>query len=359
MNKSVKFNHLPMKKSGLHTLLAGLCLFTFSCNEEATQDAVTPSSRPEINPDGIYKLDGPSQKTSASTRTQDQRMTSLNSSCTVIDFNSLPSGELDPETFAAEGVTITIGPSGTAGSIVIRNNATADGCGGSALQHDPATGPSVLLNFSEPVISVKLTSGDLGDDEDVITVRAYSEENAGGTVLASETRTLATNVVECLAFSLEASGIRSVEVTSAGDSPNSVFIDNLEFCRNEDADSDGVNDDEDNCPAVSNPGQENYDGDDQGDICDTDDDNDGVLDTNDNCPFTANANQRDTDRDGKGNACDADDDNDGVVDTQDCDPLSAKNDKVLICHKGKTLCVAQSAVKAHLAHGDKVGTCGT
>ncbi len=34
-----------------------------------------------------------------------------------------------------------------------------------------------------------------------------------------------------------------------------------------------------------------------------------------------------------------------------------KNDKVQICHNGNVLCVAASAIQAHLAHGDKLGTC--
>ncbi|MCU7549946.1 SBBP repeat-containing protein [Chitinophagaceae bacterium LB-8] len=32
-------------------------------------------------------------------------------------------------------------------------------------------------------------------------------------------------------------------------------------------------------------------------------------------------------------------------------------DKVMVCHKGKTLCIAQSAVEAHLKHGDQLGGC--
>ena len=31
--------------------------------------------------------------------------------------------------------------------------------------------------------------------------------------------------------------------------------------------------------------------------------------------------------------------------------------KVTICHKGKTISVAQPAVKAHLKHGDRLGRC--
>ena len=34
-----------------------------------------------------------------------------------------------------------------------------------------------------------------------------------------------------------------------------------------------------------------------------------------------------------------------------------KNDKALICHNGFLICVSDSAVEAHLAHGDKLGSC--
>lgn len=33
------------------------------------------------------------------------------------------------------------------------------------------------------------------------------------------------------------------------------------------------------------------------------------------------------------------------------------NTKVLICHKGKTINVSQSATSAHLGHGDTAGAC--
>ncbi|HET8775619.1 MAG TPA: PA domain-containing protein [Thermoanaerobaculia bacterium] len=51
-----------------------------------------------------------------------------------------------------------------------------------------------------------------------------------------------------------------------------------------DADVDGVEDGDDNCPNTANPNQENYDNDGQGDACDADDDNDGVPDANDTRP---------------------------------------------------------------------------
>jgi len=36
-----------------------------------------------------------------------------------------------------------------------------------------------------------------------------------------------------------------------------------------------------------------------------------------------------------------------------------KNDKVMVCHNGTSICVASSAVQSHLNHGDNIGVCGT
>jgi hypothetical protein len=83
----------------------------------------------------------------------------------------------------------------------------------------------------------------------------------------------------------------------------------------EDVDNDNVGDACDNCPAANNQGQEDADGDEVGDVCDTctDTDEDGYGNpgylTNtcpvDNCPDNHNPGQADIDGDGIGNACDS------------------------------------------------------
>jgi hypothetical protein len=92
-------------------------------------------------------------------------------------------------------------------------------------------------------------------------------------------------------------------------------------CSPLDADCDGVPDVSDNCPDVVNPGQENFDGDSLGDVCDPDDDNDTAADGSDNCQFTANMGQENFDGDALGDACDSDDDNDSLPDGTDPCPL--------------------------------------
>jgi len=91
-------------------------------------------------------------------------------------------------------------------------------------------------------------------------------------------------------------------------------------CTALDDDGDGIPNSDDNCRDVFNPGQDDLDGDDIGDLCDLDLDGDGVLNEDDNCIFVPNGciiPQLDNDLDGLGDECDDDDDDDGVLDDVD------------------------------------------
>ena len=90
-----------------------------------------------------------------------------------------------------------------------------------------------------------------------------------------------------------------------------------------DIDGDGIADDDDNCPNVSNVGQDDHDSDNLGDMCDPDDDNDGIPSDVDDCVYGdldwTSGIGTDHDADGcrdAGNE-DSDDDNDGRYDSQD------------------------------------------
>ena len=90
-----------------------------------------------------------------------------------------------------------------------------------------------------------------------------------------------------------------------------------------DTDDDGIADDIDNCPTVTNADQQDTDGDGVGNACDPDIDGDGIANAADNCPLDRNADQLDTDGDGAGDVCDADRDGDGVQDNVDqCVPTA-------------------------------------
>ncbi|MFQ5498222.1 MAG: thrombospondin type 3 repeat-containing protein [Candidatus Zixiibacteriota bacterium] len=106
-------------------------------------------------------------------------------------------------------------------------------------------------------------------------------------------------------------------------------------CDSTDIDADGLIGCDDNCPNDYNPGQEDFDSDGTGDVCDpcpfdpdNDFDSDGLCGDIDNCPNAHNPGQEDSDGDGTGDACDicpgfddsADADSDGIPDSCDICP---------------------------------------
>ncbi len=92
-----------------------------------------------------------------------------------------------------------------------------------------------------------------------------------------------------------------------------------DYCFNDiaddDADRDGVSDEDDNCPNNANPSQGDNDLDGMGDVCDLNDDEDTIPDTRDNCPLVYNPGQEDTDSDGIGDSCDPIDNRGGAQPT--------------------------------------------
>lgn len=94
-----------------------------------------------------------------------------------------------------------------------------------------------------------------------------------------------------------------------------------------DLDKDQVNDAQDNCPKLANPDQADLDGDNEGDVCDSDDDGDGISDGDDNCQGLNNSDQKNADADTLGDACDDDDDNDTVPDVSDNCPFATNPDQ--------------------------------
>ena len=92
-----------------------------------------------------------------------------------------------------------------------------------------------------------------------------------------------------------------------------------------DKDKDGVPDSRDNCPAVSNANQADFDGDGIGDACDPDKDNDGLPDAYDPNPFLA-----DIDGDGKKDGDEIkDSDGDGIMDFLESSLIDSDGDGVV------------------------------
>jgi hypothetical protein len=132
------------------------------------------------------------------------------------------------------------------GDILVADPNAFGGPGG-VIRVDPATGAQTTVSsggsFARPV-AVALEA-----DGDVLVADGDAFGGAGGVIRVDPATGAQTPVSSGGSFA-DPSGVAVVPGVP-------------------DADGDGVDDDEDNCPAVPNPGQEDADGDGRGDACDT------------------------------------------------------------------------------------------
>ena len=152
----------------------------------------------------------------------------------------------------------------------------------------------------------------------------FVSENGNGKIVAYDLATDGKSGVQLDKIQTSASAIMGLEV---GPNGHLYYVDNgrdevIRIDPFTDEDGDGVGDEVDNCPNISNPLQANFDNDTFGDVCDSDDDNDTIQDGDDLCMQGSLNWISSAMNDHDGDGCldeteDSDDDNDGVIDVSD------------------------------------------
>ena len=152
----------------------------------------------------------------------------------------------------------------------------------------------------------------------------FVSENGNGKIVAYDLATDGKSGVQLDKIQTSASAIMGLEV---GPNGHLYYVDNgrdevIRIDPFTDEDGDGVGDEVDNCPNISNPLQANFDNDTFGDVCDSDDDNDTIQDGDDLCMQGSLNWISSAMNDHDGDGCldeteDPDDDNDGVIDVSD------------------------------------------
>ncbi|UTW47973.1 thrombospondin type 3 repeat-containing protein [Bacterioplanoides sp. SCSIO 12839] len=193
-----------------------------------------------------------------------------------------------------------ISPSGKNGSIGLSSSASLD--------KDTTSSLFITGNFSEGVMSFEHYQFPNSDYQLSIWIDDQHETSFYFSY---------DNNWESQSFNIEA-GTHTIEFRVSTtyfypDGPSQHLIDNVEFGR--DSDQDGIADQYDNCPTISNSWQEDTNNNGIGDECEgqyADDDADGIPLYRDNCPTVSNPEQKDLDFDQYGDACDTDIDGDGI-----------------------------------------------
>src|SRR3989344_9383719 len=165
---------------------------------------------------------------------------------------------------------------------------------------DILVAPSVTTTVADETVVVFYAQDDNNDHPTPSgTIERYDVEN----IDVDGPQTSAADFTQAAAG---ATGTKSIDIgSSTPDSVTQTIA--LKTAPPADTDEDGVIDDEDNCPSVSNADQTDTDEDGIGDACDStpngDNDSDGIDNATDNCIDDANADQADADGDGIGDVC--------------------------------------------------------